>query len=385
MDTEELFAAIAEGEDSKHQFSANVRSSESLAQDLVAFSNSQGGSIFVGVTVEGNISGLTYADIKRLNQLVSNAAADHVRPPVGPITQKFSLPDGKVMVISVTEGVSKPYMDRNLHVYLRSGAENRKVDSREDLFRIFQSEKLTRADALPVENSSTADIDKYFFDEFFEREYGISYKEQESSLTQVLENMRLAEGGRLNIAGTLLFASRPQYLLPVFHVKAVAFPSTEIQDVHYIDSRDVKGRLSYIFREAMSFLLSNIRHVQNNQGFNSIGEPEIPRIVFEELVANALVHRDYFVSAPVKVLIFTDRIEIISPGHLPNNLTIENIKMGNSNVRNPILASFSSKLLPYRGLGSGIIRAMKAYPDIEFVDDRDGNSFRVTILRKSLQ
>ncbi len=75
-------------------------------------------------------------------------------------------------------------------------------------------------------------------------------------------------------------------------------------------------------------------------------------------------------------------MEIISPGHLPNNLTIENIKMGNSNIRNPILASFASKLLPYRGLGSGILRAYKAYPDIELINDRQNNLFKAIIKRK---
>ncbi len=74
-------------------------------------------------------------------------------------------------------------------------------------------------------------------------------------------------------------------------------------------------------------------------------------------------------------------MEIISPGHLPNNLTVENIKSGNSNIRNPILASFATKILPYRGLGSGITRALKAYPDIHFEDDRDGNLFKVIIPR----
>ncbi|MBF4360582.1 ATP-binding protein, partial [Vibrio anguillarum] len=92
-----------------------------------------------------------------------------------------------------------------------------------------------------------------------------------------------------------------------------------------IDSQDINGKLSDVFQKVLGFVLANIRHVQNEQGFNSVGEPEIPRIVLEELIANALIHRDYFVSAPIKVLVFADRIEIVSPGHLPNNLTIENI------------------------------------------------------------
>jgi len=80
-------------------------------------------------------------------------------------------------------------------------------------------------------------------------------------------------------------------------------------------------------------------------------------------------------------MIFSNRVEIISPGHLPNNLTLENIKAGNSNIRNPILASFATKLLPYRGLGSGILRSLKAYPAIELIDDREGNLFKVIVAR----
>jgi ATP-dependent DNA helicase RecG len=86
------------------------------------------------------------------------------------------------------------------------------------------------------------------------------------------------------------------------------------------------------------------------------------------------------------LFVYADRVEIISPGCLPNNLTVESIRRGTANIRNPLLASyatsFESKLLPYRGLGTGIRRALKEYPDIEFEDDREGNSFRVTLHRQ---
>ena len=75
-----------------------------------------------------------------------------------------------------------------------------------------------------------------------------------------------------------------------------------------------------------------------------------------------MIHRDYFVSATVRVFVLDDRIEIVSPGHLPNNLTVANIRSGNSNIRNPILTSFATTLLPYRGLGTGIVRTVRAYP-----------------------
>ncbi|MBO9483043.1 MULTISPECIES: RNA-binding domain-containing protein [Gammaproteobacteria] len=381
MDTVRLLNVITQGEDSKHQFKANVTRSDSLAQEMVAFSNSLGGMILIGVNDDGSLAGLTPDDIGRLNQLVSNAATEHMRPPIAPVTQNISHPEGMVMVVTVPEGISKPYMDKNLHVFVKSGADKRKVTAREELKRMFQSAALVHADEIPVRNSSIADVDQDFFSSFFEREFGESVADQGISCTQLMENMNLMRDGQLNISGALLFAIRPQIRLPVYIIKAVAFPGNDIADEHYIDSRDISGKLSDLFREAMSFLLANIRHVQNDQSFNSTGVPEIPRIVFEELIANALIHRDYFISAPVRLLVFSDRIEIISPGVLPNNLTVENVMMGNSNIRNPILASFASKVLPYRGLGSGIRRALKAHPDIEFIDDRAGNTFTVIIAR----
>ena len=121
-------------------------------------------------------------------------------------------------------------------------------------------------------------------------------------------------------------------------------------------------------------------------GVNMPGLPEIPEAVFEELLVNALVHRDYLISASIRLLVFDDRIEIQSPGHLPDNMTVEKIRTGNSNIRNPILASYAAKrLLPYHGLGSGIARALEEWPTIDFVDDRDSCLFTVTVLRKQVE
>ncbi|MDP2128991.1 MAG: putative DNA binding domain-containing protein [Pseudohongiella sp.] len=383
METEELLAVIARNEDSRHQFKANVNNAASLAAEMVAFSNSVGGSILIGVNNDdvGSRSGLTREDVGRINQVIANAASNNVRPPINPVTENIQLPDGLVIAVHVEQGVSKPYMDTQGYVWVKDGSDKRRVTAREELQRMFQEAALIHADETPVGGSSIADIDQEFFDAFFEKEYGERVEDQNVTRTQLLENMNLAKDGQLNICGTLLFASRPQVRLPVFVVKAVAFPGVNIEDEHYIDSQDINGKLSDVFQKVLGFVLANIRYIQNEQGINSVGEPEIPRIVLEELLANALIHRDYFVSAPIKVLVFANRIEIVSPGHLPNNLTIENIKMGNSNVRNPILASFAPKVLPYRGLGSGIMRAVKAYPDIELIDDQLGNNFKATIKR----
>ncbi len=100
----------------------------------------------------------------------------------------------------------------------------------------------------------------------------------------------------------------------------------------------------------MAFVMRNLRKVQAGKGINAPGVPEISQAVFEELLVNALVHRDYLIGAPIRLFIFDNRIEIVSPGHLQSNLTVAQIRTGNSNIRNPILASYIAKgLLPYRG------------------------------------
>ena len=98
---------------------------------------------------------------------------------------------------------------------------------------------------------------------------------------------------------------------------------------------------------------------------------EIPPKALEVLVVTALIHRDYYINSSIKVFIFDNRIEIISPGKLPNTLTLERIKSGTSVSRNPILFSNARFLLPYTGVGSGIPRALKLYPHIELINDKE--------------
>jgi ATP-dependent DNA helicase RecG len=381
METLELMKILAQGEDSQHQFKKNMTNAESLAAEMVAFSNGNGGKILVGVDDDGSITGLTKEDIQRLNQLISNVASQNVRPAINPTTQNILTDSGLILVIDVPAGINKPYQDSSGVFWVKNGADKRKATSREEIQRLFQSSSLVHADETPVTGMTIADLDMDYFQDFFLRRYGHSLDSQEVPLAQIVQNMNLGRDGILNVAGALLFGLNPSARLPMFIVKAGCFPGNSLAVENYIDSRDIKGRIADIFQQTISFILANIRQIQGNQTVNSIGMPEIPRISLEEIVVNALVHRDFFISASIRVFVFSDRVEVISPGHLPNNLTVENIKAGNSNTRNPVLASFANQILPYRGYGSGILRALQAYPDIDFIDDRDGNTFKVIFKR----
>ncbi len=381
MDLNELKKVTSRGEDSRHQFKEDIRNGDSLAAEMVAFSNSRGGYIFIGVSNKGDLIGLSSTDVDRINQLISNSASQHVKSPITIHTENISVgTDRVVIVLAVPEGIDKPYFDNQGVIWLKSGADKRRIHSKEELRRLFQEVDLIHADEVPTRAGVEAINSKHLLD-FLKNVYHEVLPDSNAERLRLLENMNLSINNQLNLAGLLLFGDKPQLYKPEFIVKAVTFAGTDIAD-SYLDSEDFEGSLSAIFQGALSFIMRNLRKIQKHKGVNTTGEPEIPQIVFEELLVNALIHRDYFVSAPVRLFIFEDRVEIINPGNLPDHLTIEKIRAGNSIQRNPILASFAAKgLLPYRGLGTGVRRALQDWPQIQFIDDRDGCLFTSCVER----
>lgn len=121
--------------------------------------------------------------------------------------------------------------------------------------------------------------------------------------------------------------------------------------------------------------------MQAGRGFNTLGQLEVPEAAVEELLVNALIHRDYFVSASIRIMVFADRIEIISPDHLPDSLSTDDIRKGMTNRRNPTLTEHAVHILPYRGLGTGIPHALRDWPEIKLVDDEEVNQFKAVVPR----
>lgn len=381
MNEIELRAILAGGEDSHNQFKRDFTNADALAAELIAFANCAGGRLFIGVADNGTVTGLAASEVMRLNQLLSNASSQNVRPPVNPLSTNIQTVDGIVMMIDVAEGLNKPYMDTLGRLWVKSGADKRHVTAREEMQRMFRQSGLVYADEVPVQFATLEDLNQKELSDYFQRRYHKSMAATGLELPNLLQSLNLARNGIPNLAALLLFGNTPHALKPAFIIKAVAFPGTVLHDSHYMDSEDIDGNIPEQYRRSIAFIKRNLRHVQGNQGFNSPGQLEVPEVVFEELLVNALVHRDYFISAPVRLLIFSDRIEIISPGHLPNHLDVDQIRFGLSNLRNPVLVSHAFYMLPYKGLGSGIPRATEAWPDIELIDDRRGNQFKTIIKR----
>src|SRR5690606_15182197 len=337
MEAAELLTILARGEDSRHQFKRDLTNADGVAAELAAFANSGGGQLFVGVNDDGTIAGLGAADVRRLNQLVSNAASQSVRPPIHPVTDNVQTDQGLVVVMTVPDGISKPYVDNQGRVWVKNGSDKRHVTAREELQRLFQQSGLVYADVVPVTGATAADVDEKAFDAYFNRRYGQASEYSGQPLPQLLQNLGLANATELNLAGLLLFGKQPQRFRPAFEVKAVAFPGPELHDARYLASQDIGGTLLDQYQRHFAFIKRNPRHVQRGRGFNTRGELEIPEQAIEELLVNALIHREYFISASIRLMVFADRVEIISPGHLPDALSTDAIRGGASIRRNPTL------------------------------------------------
>ncbi|HEY9165696.1 MAG TPA: RNA-binding domain-containing protein [Candidatus Kryptonia bacterium] len=383
MEPIELLDLISKGENSKIQFKERVLDAYSIATEMVAFSNSAGGLIVVGVNDKtGTLNGLTFQELQVTNQLLSNAASDNVKRPITIFTETVSVSGNNLVVVQINEGRDKPYRDNKGIIWIKNGSDKRKVVSNDELLRLLQSSGNIAADEQAVENTTLNDIDTDFFKKFVERKTGKKLDELGQPLPKILSNMGFASGDQLTLAGLLLFGKRPQAFKPMFTVQCVAFVGNDLSGTEFRDKAEpMEGNLDLLFEKSMSFIIRNLRKIQAGGSFNTIGELEIPRGSIEELVVNALIHRDYFIRADVKIFIFDNRIEIISPGKLPNTQTIDKIKAGTSIVRNSILFSNARYVLPYVGIGSGIPRALSFYSDIEFINDTDRELFKVMIQR----
>jgi ATP-dependent DNA helicase RecG len=385
MDSKELKDIILSGENSKVQFKRDIKNVIQIAQEIVAFANTLGGIIIIGVDDKnGDIVDISFQDIQRINNLLSTASSDHVKSPIIITTDAVRIDDKTVILVHIPEGINKPYTDKDGLIWMKNGSDKRKVTSKEEIARMLQSSGNIYAEEMILNHSTLSDLDWDKFKSFYNEVYKIECEREKAS--QYVENLRLGAYNRLNIAGTLLFGKNIQKLTPQFFIAAIWFWGNSITDQDYRSSENIYGTVDQLYRKGFDFIYSKLNKIQpEGRDFNSLGVPEIPEIVITELLVNALIHRDYFINDSIKVYVFENRIEIISPGRLPNNLTEAQVKKGIRRTRNSILASFAPHLMQYRGVGSGILRALELYPDFDLVNEVENERVVVIIKRPVLK
>ncbi len=380
-----LKESLEKGEDSFRQFKEKFTSIDKLAVEISAFANSNGGYIYVGVDDNNKVKGLSSDDIKRLNLWISNATSQKIEPPLFVETSIVLEHGKKILIITVPRGTHKPYSVNKSDFWVKNGADKRRA-SREELFRLMQSSNRLYADEMSTDTGIDG-FDFFYFSEFYRMAYGESLEDININKTLLLENLKLAKDKHLTLAGLLLFGKQVEFVKPQFCIKGTCY----LNEDEFLDKEDIGGKLFEQQKKGVDFILRQLIRRQPDKNFNSPGELEIPAPVLKEAIANALVHRDYFINSSIFVNIFNDRVEIVSAGLLPNTLNVENIKLGLHIERNPIILSFMAKFpeTGYTGRGSGIPRMLRLCQEkqvpLKLINDTERNQFKVIFYRNQFK
>ena len=405
---DDILKQINAGEVSGVQFKERILDKYDIACELVAFSNSHGGKLVVGIKDKtGEINALSYSEVQETTNLLSDIASENVVPSILIKIDTVEVEDGNLVIATVKEGLNKPYHDNKGIVWVKNGADKRKVFDNAELAEMMTDCGSFAPDEAGVRDASVNDLDattiKQFLGNRFERvleKKGLTGDAfNEASLDKIcsaiakghdcekiLRNLRfIRPDGTLTVAAMLLFGKYTQRWMPMMTAKCICFAGNSVGSKVFrdkVNDADMEGNLLHQYDTIMDFFTRNLHNVQVGEEFNSMGKLEIPYTSLVEFTVNSLVHRSLNMKAPVRIFIFDNRVEIHSPGALPNGLTIDDIKAGTSMPRNMFLFNNAIYLLPYTGVGSGITRALDENINVTFTNNPSAQEFVITVWRE---
>ena len=405
---DDILKQINAGEVSGVQFKERILDKYDIACELVAFSNSHGGKLVVGIKDKtGEINALSYSEVQETTNLLSDIASENVVPSILIKIDTVEVEDGNLVVATVKEGLNKPYHDNKGIVWVKNGADKRKVFDNAELAEMMTDCGSFAPDEAGVRDATVNDLDattiKQFLGNRFERVLekkgltGDAFNEASLDMIcsaiakghdceKILRNLRfIRPDGTLTVAAMLLFGKYTQRWMPMMTAKCICFAGNSIGGKVFrdkVNDADMEGNLLHQYDTIMDFFTRNLHNVQVGDEFNSMGKLEIPYTSLVEFTVNSLVHRSLNMKAPVRIFIFDNRVEIHSPGALPNGLTIEDIKAGTSMPRNMFLFNNAIYLLPYTGVGSGITRALDEDVNVTFMNNDKAQEFVITVWRE---
>lgn len=411
MTAEDIINLRNKGEETKVQFKERIGDKYDIGCEMVAFSNTHGGLLIIGINDKtGGINPLSYQEVQETTNLLGNMASENVIPSILLNIESIPTDGGSIVAVSVKEGLNKPYHDNKGIIWVKNGADKRKVFDNAELDEMMSQCGNYAPDETAVNDITIKDLDenvlkKYLFKRFsivMDKKNVNELNLRDYTLDQIahlvvggisveglMRNLRfIRPDGTLTVAAVLLFGKYTQRWLPAYTAKCICYAGDTVGGTIFrdkVNDSDMEGCLTHQFDTIMNFLTRNLRTIQIEQEFNSLGELEIPRIALVEFVVNALVHRSLNWNTPIRIFIFDNRIEIHSPGSLPNGLTVDDITKGTSMPRNLFLFTNANYLLPYTGAGSGIVRALEENLDVAFENDEKTHDFLITIQRKQNQ
>ena len=358
-DSDSLLQQLELGEDSRVEFKEamftgnRVRAPhrDAIADELAAFGNTIGGTLICSVSDAGEVRLMNRQQMDALETFVGEVCSDSIRPPLAFVTQRLALPDGSfVLVVEVEQSA---LVHKSPGGYLsRQGSAKREMSS-EALNRLFQQRGRSGQlgpDEVIVAGTGFNTLDETLVDRF------LSSRATEPTTVQLTKLGLVREDDsrviRATVAGVLLCSARPDEYIRGAMIEAVRYRGTVLGRASQHDAASITGPLDRQVRDAVNFARLNTR-VAAHKAPGRVETPQFsPRVLFEAIV-NAVVHRDYSIeNAKIRLFIFDDRLELYSPGALPNTLPIEAMRNRQA-TRNETLASILRMLAVGDIVGAG--------------------------------
>lgn len=406
MLSSELIELIRNGESSGVEFKRDDVRPEAVASELCALANLEGGHLLLGVEANGAIGGLTRSAGEVETWVMNICRGDHLRPPLIPYWETVAVDDGTVGVVSLPADLpDKPYKakrGRAWQVFIRRGTTSVEA-SREEEARLYQAAGLLRYDIRPLAGTSLDDLDlrrlRAYFQVVREQETAESHEEWETLLVNT--DFMIEDRGRriVTVGGMLLFGSNPNRWLPQAGITAIAYAGNDRDYATREDVRlrgpvvpllDAQGEIEDrgLIDHALDFINRNIAHTSVLEGGRRTDRSAYPREALREAVVNAVAHRDYTIAVTdIEIAVFDDRIEIVSPGRLPNTVTVEKMRTGYRATRNELIKEVlrDYRYVDARGLGvpRKIVRLMRELngTEPELIEEED--RFIVRLLQEA--
>ena len=398
-------AIIAGGENAKTEFKRDDRNlrPERMAREIVAFANMNGGMIVLGVEDDGRISGVSRGNLQAW--LMDTVIGRFIDPQIVPDYDEFILDDKQVAIVTVPAGSAKPYAVRQQErtdYYIRLGDTVQRA-GREQMARLFQSGGLVSVEKMPVHGSSLADLDMRRLEDYFLSVLG---EDSVADWQRTLLNRELlvADEWRPEVrtcshAGIVLFAREPRRRMPQAGLRLLLFPGTdmdydanldEVLDIPFVGLKERRGGRQFLEQSLPNRLLSYLQpHLSRErlEGMQRHRHWDYPTEVIRELLVNAFAHRDWTRQTDVQLTVFADRLEVVSPGSLPNGVTVEKAREGLRVPRNPNIVNIlrDYDFMEHRGMGirRKVIPLTRAHNGTDPEFDATEDYFKVTLRKEA--